>query len=47
MKLLSGDIDQKQFGGDTPYRCIIGVFHNLYINIKYSNIKLIFLLHAV
>lgn len=26
IKLLSGDVDQKKFGGDTPYRFVISPF---------------------
>ncbi|RRT74139.1 hypothetical protein B296_00024124 [Ensete ventricosum] len=26
IKLLSGEIDQKKFGGDTPYRCLLSTF---------------------
>lgn len=26
MKLISGELDQKKFGGDTPYRLIIALY---------------------
>lgn len=26
IKLLSGEVDQKKFGGDTPYRCLSSIF---------------------
>jgi len=32
MKLLSGEIDQKKFGGDTPYRFVIIHFGRLLIS---------------
>jgi hypothetical protein len=30
MKLLSGDVDQKKFGGDTPYRWFLISFSVLF-----------------
>ena len=34
MKLLSSDIDQKKFGGETPYRLFIPLCSNLFVSLK-------------
>lgn len=34
MKLLSGEVDQKKFGGDTPYRLLLFIYCTFFVVVQ-------------